>query len=215
MVSRPRRGRREAHRFASAAAWYGWGPSRGARSQDGAGEAGALASARVQELSMLRLQRPHGPVSARDGTVTMAAGRLAAGALFAVCSASGGRARRPRACPTWAEAWPRVRWWEAVDALALTFGDTLYEDRASLPTRASWTGPILFDSWARSVFRADNAPMQSFASTTTDILYMGGALVPFVMDDYLGALSIHQNAGEVAWQLTPSSTSRRTASPAS
>ena len=92
-----------------------------------------------------------------------------------------------------------MRWWEAADALALTVGDTLYENRAPLPTRATWTAPILFDSWARSVFRADNAPMQSFA-TTTDILYMGGALVPFVMNDYLGALSIDQNA-EVAWQL--------------
>lgn len=100
----------------------------------------------------------------------------------------------------WSDSWPRVHLWEVIDSLALTFGDTEFEDRVPLPSRATWTKPILFDSWARGVFLGRTAAVQSFASTSTDIMYKAGALVPFVMDDYFAALSVHQNA-EVAWQL--------------
>jgi hypothetical protein len=100
----------------------------------------------------------------------------------------------------WSDDWPRVKWWEVVAAVTLTVGDTEFEDRVPLPTHATWTQPILFDSWARSVFRGRTAALQQFASTSTDIMYMGGALVPFVVDDYFGAAALHQNA-DVAWQL--------------
>ena len=100
----------------------------------------------------------------------------------------------------WSDSWPRVQLWEAIDALALTVGDTEFENHVPLPTRATWTRPVLFDGWARGVFRGRTAAIQSFASTSTDIMYMGGALVPFVVDDYFAALAVHQNA-EVAWQL--------------
>jgi hypothetical protein len=100
----------------------------------------------------------------------------------------------------WSDDWPRVKWWEVVAALSLTVGDTEFENLAPLPTHATWTQPILFDSWARSVFRGQTASIQQFASTSTDIMYMGGALVPFLVDDYFGAASLHRNA-DVAWQL--------------
>jgi PAP2 superfamily len=100
----------------------------------------------------------------------------------------------------WSDAWPRVQLWEGIDALALTVGDTEFEDHVPLPTHATWNRPILFDTWARDVFRGHTAAIQTFASTSTDIMYMAGALVPFVVDDYVAALSVHQNA-EVAWQL--------------
>ncbi len=45
----------------------------------------------------------------------------------------------------------------------------------------------------------NTAAFQQFASST-DIMYMAGALVPFVVDDYFAAASVHQNV-EVAWQL--------------
>jgi membrane-associated phospholipid phosphatase len=93
-----------------------------------------------------------------------------------------------------------VKYWEVAAALALTVGDTEFEDRVPLPTHATWTQPILFDSWARSVFRGRTAAVQSFASTSTDIMYKGGALVPFIVDDYFAAASLHQSA-DVAWQL--------------
>jgi membrane-associated phospholipid phosphatase len=100
----------------------------------------------------------------------------------------------------WSDHWPRVKWWEVVAALSLTVGDTEFEDHVPLPSHATWTQPILFDSWARNVFRGRTASIQEFASTSTNIMYMGGALVPFVVDDYFGAASLHQNA-DVAWQL--------------
>jgi len=101
----------------------------------------------------------------------------------------------------WSKDWPRVKLWEVAAAAALTIGDTVYEEDVPLPKEASWTQPILFDTWARKVFRADNAGVQSAASTSTDIMFKAGALVPFLVDDYFAALSIHQNV-EVAWQLT-------------
>ena len=100
----------------------------------------------------------------------------------------------------WSEDWPRVKWWEVVAALSLTVGDTEFENRVPLPSHATWTQPILFDSWARSVFRGRTASLQQFASTSTDIMYMGGALVPFVMDDYFAAAGLHQDV-DLAWQL--------------
>jgi hypothetical protein len=100
----------------------------------------------------------------------------------------------------WAEDWPRVHLWEGIAAVALTIGDTEFEDHVPLPTHATWTRPILFDTWARDTFRGHTAALQSFASTSTDIMYKAGSLVPFVVDDYIAALSVHQNA-EVAWQL--------------
>jgi hypothetical protein len=100
----------------------------------------------------------------------------------------------------WSPDWPRVHIWEVGAAAALTVGDTLYEDHVPLPSKASWHGGILFDDWARGVFRGDSASVQSTASTLSDGFFKIGALVPFVVDDYFAALSIHQNV-EVAAQL--------------
>ena len=100
----------------------------------------------------------------------------------------------------WGEDWPRVKWWEVVAALSLTVGDTEFEDRVPLPNHATWTQPILFDTAARNLFRGHTAAIQQFASTSTDIMYKAGALVPFIVDDYFAAASVHQNA-DVAWQL--------------
>jgi hypothetical protein len=125
--------------------------------------------------------------------------------LLCMAIATGGLASPAvaRADPTtvqWSDAWPRVHLWEVIDALALTVGDTEFEDHIALPSRATWTKPILFDTWARDTFRGRTATLQSFASTSTDIMYKGGALVPFVVDDYFAAAALHQNA-DVAWQL--------------
>jgi membrane-associated phospholipid phosphatase len=100
----------------------------------------------------------------------------------------------------WNNEWPRVRLWEAIAAFTLTIGDTEIEDRVPLPTRATWNSPILFDTWARNAFRGRTAAIQSFASTSTDIMYKAGALVPFVVDDYFTAISFHRNA-DVGLQL--------------
>ena len=100
----------------------------------------------------------------------------------------------------WSEQWPRVKWWEVVAAASLTVGDVLYNDYVPSTDHATWTKPILFDSWARSVFRGQTASLQSAASATSDFFLKTTAFVPFIMDDYFAAASVHQNA-DVAWQL--------------
>jgi hypothetical protein len=131
--------------------------------------------------------------------MSVARGLLGAAILIAGLGQEG-VVRADPATVEWSDSWPRVQLWEAIDAIVLTVGDTEFEDRVPLPSHATWTRPILFDTWARNVFRGRTAAIQSFASTSTDIMYKAGALVPFVVDDYFAAASVHQNA-DVAWQL--------------
>ena len=100
----------------------------------------------------------------------------------------------------WSEQWPRVRLWEVIAAATLTVGDSEFEDHVPLPSRATWNSPILFDTDVRNLLRGRTAAVQSFASTSTDIMYKAGALVPFLVDDFFAAASVHENA-DVAWQL--------------
>ena len=95
----------------------------------------------------------------------------------------------------WSGDWPKVRLWEVGAAGALTIGDTLFESYVPLPSRPAWRGGILFDNWARQTFRGHTAELQSTASTLSDFFYKAGAFVPFLMDDYFGAMGLHENAG--------------------
>ena len=101
----------------------------------------------------------------------------------------------------WSSDWPRARWWEVANVVALTIASEEINDRWPTPTSARWKGGILFDDWARAVFRADSAQGQLTASTVGDYLYKGSVLVPYVVDNYLVALSVHRSA-DVALQLT-------------
>jgi membrane-associated phospholipid phosphatase len=99
----------------------------------------------------------------------------------------------------WSDDWPRVRLWEVGAAVVLTVGDTEFEDQVPISS-TRWRGGILFDDWARSVFRGRTAAVQSTASSISDTLFYGGVLVPFIVDDYFVALDVHQNA-DVAVQM--------------
>ena len=101
---------------------------------------------------------------------------------------------------TWSDAWPKVRLWEVGAAAALTVGDTLFETYVPTPRSATWHGGILFDGWVRGELRGRTSAVESTASTTSDIFYKAGALVPFVVDDYFAAAGLHRNAN-VALQL--------------
>jgi membrane-associated phospholipid phosphatase len=100
----------------------------------------------------------------------------------------------------WSKDWPRVRWWEAVSAVALTVADAEIEPNVPIQSQAHWRGGILFDDWARNALRGRTAAIQSTASTASDILYYGGTIGPLVIDNYFVTLSIHQNA-DVALQM--------------
>jgi PAP2 superfamily len=130
---------------------------------------------------------------------TQRRGGAAAVAAVFVLTPARARAADP-ADVEWSPEWPRVKVAEVVAAVVLTAGDTEFENYVPLPTHATWTQPILFDNWARDTFRGRTASLQEFASTSTDIMYKAGALVPFVVDDFFAAASLHQNA-DVAWQL--------------
>jgi hypothetical protein len=128
--------------------------------------------------------------------VTSIRGRVLAGIALAVASlwSHDSSAADPTAVE-WSDDWPKVHVWEIAAAAALTIGDTEVEKALPLPSKATWRGGILFDDWARDTFRGRTAQLQSDASTLSDIFYKAGALVPFVMDDYFAAASIHENAG--------------------
>jgi membrane-associated phospholipid phosphatase len=100
----------------------------------------------------------------------------------------------------WSKDWPRVRLWEAIDAVVLTIADTEIEQNVPIQSQAHWRGGILFDDWARNALRGRTAAVQSAASTASDILYYGGTIGPLVIDNFFVALSIHQNA-DVALQM--------------
>ena len=100
----------------------------------------------------------------------------------------------------WSPDWHRVNLLEGAAVIAMTFAATQVDQRIPYPQHAGWQGGILFDDWARDTFRGRTRAIQSTASTASDWMYRAGSLVPFVMDGYFGALSVHQNA-DVAIQL--------------
>jgi membrane-associated phospholipid phosphatase len=99
----------------------------------------------------------------------------------------------------WSDDWPRASLWEVGSAVVLTIGDTLFEDNVPISS-TRWRGGILFDDWARSVFRGQTPAVQSTASTISDFMFYGGVLVPFVVDNYFVTLDVHRNA-DVAVQM--------------
>jgi membrane-associated phospholipid phosphatase len=100
----------------------------------------------------------------------------------------------------WKPEWHRVGIPEAAAIVGVTIADTEIDQRIPYPTHADWHGGIVFDDWARGVFHGRTLAVQSTASTVSDWMYKAGALVPFVVDDYVAALSIHQNP-ELALQM--------------
>jgi len=100
----------------------------------------------------------------------------------------------------WSDDWARVRLWEVIDAVVLTIGDTEIENHVTIPVQARWRGGILFDDWARGVFRGSTAAVQSTASTVSNYFYYGGTLIPFVLDNYFVTLDVHRSA-DVAGQM--------------
>jgi hypothetical protein len=99
----------------------------------------------------------------------------------------------------WSPDWPRVRWWEVANSVAFTIADTLIETKVPI-NGPEWHGGILFDDWARGVFRGQTASTQSTASTVSDWIYQGGTLLPFIVDVWFVALDVHENA-DVAVQM--------------
>jgi membrane-associated phospholipid phosphatase len=128
------------------------------------------------------------------------------GAFAAVVSLStllpAGRARAADPVVVeWSSDWPRARAWEVVDVVALTVASYEINSQWPTPTTARWRGGILFDDRARKALRGGTASMQLTFSDMGDYLYKGAVLAPYIVDNYLAALSIHQSL-DVAVQMT-------------
>ena len=109
------------------------------------------------------------------GFIASARSALAIGMLLGVLLFPGvARASEYEGPPRveWSPSWPRARWWEVVDVVALAAASEEINDQWPTPSSARWKGGILFDDWARGVFRGRSAQMQLAASTLGDYLYL-------------------------------------------
>jgi membrane-associated phospholipid phosphatase len=101
----------------------------------------------------------------------------------------------------WSPEWPRFRLVEALDTVALGAAAIALATTSKAPTHASWTGGVLFDSAIRDALRSQSASGQQRAADVSQWLYLGGVIVPNIIDLWVVALGVHQNP-EVAAQMT-------------
>jgi membrane-associated phospholipid phosphatase len=126
---------------------------------------------------------------------------IAGGAILAAATLASSPARADQEKTVqWNENWPRVRVIEMVNIVALTIGSVLVHDSPH-SEYAKWSGPILFDGPARSFLKVRTARGQEAAADVSNVLYRGMVLAPYVIDNYIAAMGVHQNA-DVALQLT-------------
>ncbi len=100
----------------------------------------------------------------------------------------------------WSPDWRRMAPWEVAGSFGLVAADVGIQLLIPTPTKADFTGGILFDDWVRKEVKGQNHATQRTAADVSNYFFKGGIFVPFVMDGYLGALSIHENT-DVAAQL--------------
>jgi membrane-associated phospholipid phosphatase len=100
----------------------------------------------------------------------------------------------------WAPDWPRFRLAEGLGTIALGAATIALAIEADPPTHASWTGGILFDSAVRDALRSHTLAGQQRAADVSTWLYLGGLIVPNVIDLWVVALGVHQNP-DVAGQM--------------
>jgi membrane-associated phospholipid phosphatase len=100
----------------------------------------------------------------------------------------------------WSPTWNRVEPGEVAGTFGLLATDVTIQLAASAPEHPHFEGGILFDNWVRKELRGQTQASESRAQSVSTAFFKGGVLVPFVVDDYFGALSLHENS-DVAAQL--------------
>lgn len=100
----------------------------------------------------------------------------------------------------WSPTWNRVQPWEVAGMFGLLATDVTIQLAASAPAEPHFEGGILFDNWIRKELRGKTQASESRAQSISTAFFKGGVLVPFVVNDYFGALSLHENS-DVAAQM--------------
>ncbi len=100
----------------------------------------------------------------------------------------------------WSKDWPRVHLAEVVDVVGLTAASYAIDAYWTPLKSPNWSGPILFDRWARNQLVGQSYATQHAAAEMADTLYKAGTLGPYIIDVYFVALGVHQNA-DVALQM--------------
>jgi membrane-associated phospholipid phosphatase len=121
-------------------------------------------------------------------------------ALVPLLSAGHARAADPDRVE-WTPGWPRFRLAEGIDTIALGAAAIAIAAKAEPPSHASWAGGILFDSAVRDGLRSHTLSGQQRAADISTMLFIGGVIVPNVIDLWVVALGVHQSS-DVAAQMT-------------
>src|ERR1700733_557781 len=100
----------------------------------------------------------------------------------------------------WSPDWPRGRLVEGLDILAFTVASYEIDAQWPPPHTASVHGGILFDGAVRTALRGRSPSAETTAGDLSDYLYKGGVIAPYIIDVYVVALGVHQNA-DVAVQM--------------
>jgi membrane-associated phospholipid phosphatase len=101
----------------------------------------------------------------------------------------------------WDDAkWRRVNLTEGIVAATMTVS-ILVLDEIPMHDHASWHTGILFDDDARRAFRGLDPGTRKTADDVSNAIYPAMVLAPYVIDNWIAALGVHQNT-DVAWQLT-------------
>ena len=99
----------------------------------------------------------------------------------------------------WSPDWPRFRLSEYI-ATAVLGGASIYLHYfAPLPEHAKWQGDNAFDDTIRNWLVLDTPEQRQRAGRVSDVLWIGGTAVPFVVDLPI-ALFVHKSP-DVTWQL--------------
>ncbi len=90
--------------------------------------------------------------------------------------------------------------WEVANILVLSVGSGLIHE-TPVVDEAHWSTPILFDKPIRNFMKGNNLETQRQAALVSDYFYRGIVLAPYIIDNYIVAMGVHENA-DVALQMT-------------
>jgi len=100
----------------------------------------------------------------------------------------------------WSESWHRAQLWEGLDIVAMGLGSEIENVAWPAPNHAAWKGGILFDNAVRKLLVGHTYSLQNTSEIMTDDFMLGSMAAPFLIDVYMVALGVHQNA-DVAGQM--------------